>query len=258
MPQEPQIDFTDRTIVITGAASGMGEACVNIFSANGANVVAVDRDESGLDRVSANRHSVRTVVGDVANSSLSEIAIEEAVSNFGRVDVLVNAAGIILRAGTVDTDDAGWQQVMDVNVNGVFYMCRAAVRQMLKQTPDPERGAIVNFGSVAGKVIWGNQTAYCASKGAVHQITRSIALDHATDKIRVNAVCPGEIETPMLKSGRDRAPSAEDLHALAQTVPMKRLGQADEVARVVAFLASTGASYMTGSLVDVDAGYTIP
>lgn len=258
MSQQLNIDFTNRTVIITGAASGMGEACANVFARGGANIVAVDRDEAGLKRVAADLDAVRCVAGDVSDSALSETAVEEAVSSFGRVDVLVNAAGIILRAGTVDTDDAGWQQVMDVNVNGVFYMCRAAVRQMLKQPPDPERGAIVNFGSVAGKVIWGNQTAYCASKGAVHQITRSIALDHATDKIRVNAVCPGEIETPMLKSGRDRAPSAEDLHALAQTVPMKRLGQAEEVARVVAFLASNGASYMTGSLVDVDAGYTIP
>ncbi len=252
------MNFENRTVIVTGAASGMGEACARLFDAAGANVVLVDRDESGLERVGASLTRSRAVPGDVSDSALSDAAVTAAVASFGRVDVVVNAAGIILRAGAVDTDDDGWQRVMDVNVNGVFFMCRAAVRQMLQQSPDPERGVIVNFGSVAGKVVWGNQTAYCASKGAVHQITRSIALDHATDKIRVNAVCPGEIETPMLKAGRDRAPTQQDLDALAETVPMKRLGQADEVARVVAFLASEAASYMTGSLVDVDAGYTIP
>lgn len=252
------IDFTNRTFIVTGAASGMGEACARLFSDAGANLVLVDRDAGRLNTVAAELTRVHALSGDVADSALSDRAVQVAVSEFGRLDGVVNAAGIILRAGAKDTDDAGWQRVMDVNVNGVFFMCRAAIRQMLKQDLDPERGVIVNFGSVAGKVIWGNQTAYCASKGAVHQITRSIALDHATDGIRVNAVCPGEIETPMLKSGRDHPPTAEELKALAESVPMKRLGTAEEVAGVVLFLASTHASYMTGSLVDVDAGYTIP
>ena len=142
---------------------------------------------------------------------------------------------------------------MEVNVNGVFFLSRAAVKPMR----DQGGGAIVNFGSIWGSVAAPGVLAYCASKGAVHQITRAMALDHAGDNIRVNAVCPGEIDTPMLASGRDARPTPQDLQKLADdTIPLKRLGQPEEVAKVVAFLASDEASYMTGALVPVDAGFT--
>jgi NAD(P)-dependent dehydrogenase (short-subunit alcohol dehydrogenase family) len=132
-------------------------------------------------------------------------------------------------------------------------MCRAAVRVMKRQ----KRGAIVNFGSIWGDVGAAGVTAYCASKGAVHQITRSMALDHADDGIRINAVAPGEVNTPMLASGRERPPTKADLDELAdRTIPMRRLAEPEEIARVVAFLASDAASYMTGAIVPVDAGYT--
>jgi NAD(P)-dependent dehydrogenase (short-subunit alcohol dehydrogenase family) len=142
---------------------------------------------------------------------------------------------------------------MNVNVNGVFFMSRAAVRQMKRQG----RGVIVNFGSIWGGVGAAGVLAYCASKGAVHQITRAMALDHVNDGIRINAVCPGEVNTPMLAFGRAQPPSAEDLQKLAdESIPMKRLADPAEIAKVVVFLASEEASYMTGALIPVDAGYT--
>jgi NAD(P)-dependent dehydrogenase (short-subunit alcohol dehydrogenase family) len=119
-------------------------------------------------------------------------------------------------------------------------------------------GAIVNFGSIWGGIGSVGALAYCASKGAVHQITRAMALEHATENIRINAVAPGEVDTPMLVAERDARPSAEDLQALADAnIPMKRLARPEEIAEVVIFLASNAASYMTGAIVSVDAGYTI-
>jgi len=167
--------------------------------------------------------------------------------------VLVNAAGVIHRADSFGTSDDDWQRVMSVNVNGMFYLCRAALRPMTAA----KTGAIVNFGSIWGGVGSAGSTAYCVSKGAVHQLTRALALDHVEQGVRVNAVAPGEVRTPMLASERSSPPTAKDLQALAEsTIPMKRLAEPSEIAKVVVFLASDAASYMTGEVVHVDAGYT--
>ncbi len=141
---------------------------------------------------------------------------------------------------------------MAVNVDGTFFMCRAALRAMVES----QAGAIVNFGSIWGSVGAAGSLAYAASKGAVNNLTRAMALDHARDGIRVNAVCPGEVDTPMLRSERTDPVTEEFMDAVAATVPTGRLAEPLEVARVVAFLLSDHASYMTGSLVTVDAGYT--
>jgi len=247
-------DLENKVVVVTGGASGMGAACVRLFSLCGARVVIVDKNDDLAGAV-ASEHRVDTpVIGDIANSAFCERAVELIQERHESIDVLVNAAGVIVRAGATETDDESWQRVMNVNVNGTFYMCR----QVLPIMTDQQSGSIINFGSVAGKVVWGKQTAYCTSKGAVHQLTKSLAFDFAKLGIRVNAVCPGEIDTPMLRSGRDKAPTDQEMRNIAATVPMNRLGNAEEVAQVVVFLASEAASYMTGSLVDVDAGYTLP
>jgi NAD(P)-dependent dehydrogenase (short-subunit alcohol dehydrogenase family) len=193
------------------------------------------------------------LVGDVSDSVFCNWAIGHVVDTHGKIDVLVNAAGIILRADSSSTDDEAWRRMMAVNVDGVFFMSRAALPHMVGR----QSGAIVNFGSIWGDVGASGVVAYCAGKGAVHQITRAMALDHATDGVRVNAVAPGEVNTPMLTAGRSAPPTVEDLQRLAdETIPMGRLAEPEEVARVVAFLASDDASYMTGSIVAVDAGYT--
>ncbi|MBL4756465.1 MAG: SDR family oxidoreductase [Rhizobiales bacterium] len=243
----------DKIVLITGAASGMGAATARLFASAGSMIVPVDLDEPGLEKIAHEINAEISFAGDISDSAFCDSCIDETVTKFGRVDVLVNAAGIIRRTDAINTSDADWRRVMAVNVDGLFFMSRAAVRHMKAQGA----GAIVNFGSIWGGIGVENTLAYCASKGAVHQITRAMALDHATDGIRINAVCPGEVNTPMLASQRDNPITQSELQALADaTIPMKRLAEPDEVAKVVLFLASSDASYMTGALVPVDAGYT--
>lgn len=242
--------FTERVAIVTGGASGMGAATARRFAAGGAHVVIIDRNAELAAKVAAEVDGT-SMVGDVADSRFCDGAVAEAVSRHARLDVLVNAAGVIVRASGEDTTDDQWSRIMGVNVSGTFFMCRAALRVMKSQ----RSGAIVNFGSIWGDLGSAGVAAYCASKGAVHNLTRALAMDHAGDGIRVNAVCPGEVNTPMLQSERAEAVTDQLLAAIAATVPMGRLADPDEIARVVCFLASDDASYMTGALVSVDAGY---
>ena len=246
------MDFADKVVLVTGAASGMGAATAREFSAAGARVLVVDRNAELALQVASDISADPPLVGDVSDSSFCQQAVATAVERYGRLDILVNAAGIIVRADGPGTTDEQWQRIMNVNVNGVFYMSRAAVAVMKEQGS----GAIVNFGSIWGEVGAAGVMAYCASKGAVHQITRAMALDHVKDGIRINAVCPGEVNTPMLTSERSAPVTAEMMQALADSVPMGRLASPVEIARVVLFLSSDAASYMTGAMVNVDAGFT--
>jgi len=215
-------DFADRVALVTGAASGMGAASARELARRGAAVIVVDRDSGGAEAVAGEIGAAAPLVGDVSDPAFC-------------------------------TGDDDWRRMFEVNVNGVFYMCRAALGPMRERG----QGAIVNFGSIWGDVGATGVLAYCATKGAVHQLTWAMALDCADSGIRVNAVAPGEVDTPMLASGRPSPPTREDLERLADaTIPMKRLADPAEIARVVAFLASDAASYMTGAIVPVDASYT--
>ena len=243
-------DFTDTVAIVTGGASGMGAACARELASRGAAVVIVDLNAELAQAVASEIHG-DFHVGDVGDSTFCDAVVDATVDAHGAVHVVANAAGVIVRASGVTTTDAEWDQVMRVNVNGTFYMCRSAIRSMLSSGG----GAIVNFGSIWGDLGSAGVAAYCASKGAVHNLTRALALDHAADGIRINAVCPGEVNTPMLSTARDEPVTQELLDRLANSVPMGRLAEPEEIARVVAFLASDQASYMTGSMVNVDAGY---
>ena len=242
----------NKVSVVTGGASGMGAATVRAFAAAGSIVTLVDLDEKAAFRV-AGETGATAVIGDVSDSAFCDRIIDDVVTACGRVDILVNCARIILRANANGTTDEDWRRLLAVNVDGVFYLSRAAVRHMAAQ----DSGVIVNFGSIWGDFGTAGVVAYCASKGAVHQITRAEALDHVEDGIRINAVAPGEVNTPMLSSGHLTPPTAKDLDRLAHsTIPMKRLAEPEEIAEVVVFLASDAASYMTGAIIPVDAGYT--
>jgi meso-butanediol dehydrogenase / (S,S)-butanediol dehydrogenase / diacetyl reductase len=243
-------DLTGRVVIVTGGASGMGAATVHLLVGAGAHVLIVDRNVTLAESLAAELGQ-SAHIGDVSDSSFCNGVVEAALRQHGRLDGLVNAAGIIVRAAGHATSDEDWHRIMGVNVSGTFFMCRAALQAMQQV----RSGAIVNFGSIWGDLGSAGVAAYCASKGAVHNLTRGLALDHAGDGIRVNAVCPGEVRTPMLQSERSEPVTQELLDRLATTVPMGRLAEPEEIARVVVFLLSDSASYMTGTLVTVDAGF---
>ncbi|MFC6841585.1 SDR family NAD(P)-dependent oxidoreductase [Xanthomonas theicola] len=243
---------TNRVAVITGGSSGMGAACAREFAAAGYRVVIAGRTASKAQQVAAQIGGDEPLVGDVGDPVFCRHIIGTAMSRHGRVDALVNAAGIIARAGAVATTDEQWKRVLDVNLGGVFYTCRAVLPIMKQQGG----GVIVNFGSIWGDVAAAGVAAYCASKGAVHNLTRAMALEHVKDGIRINTIAPGEVNTPMLQSERKERVTQALLDGIAQTVPMGRLADPAEIARVVLFMASDAASYMTGSTITVDAAFT--
>ena len=243
----------NKSIIITGGASGMGAASARKFAASGANVTIVDINKKLAHQVANEINTADPIIGDIRDSIFCNQVIEMTIERYGKVDVLINCAGTILRADAENTTDEDWHRVMSTNVDGLFFMSRAAIKPMVGNG----NGVIINFGSIWGSVGSAGVVAYCASKGAVHQITRAMALDHAKDGIRINSVCPGEVNTPMLSTGRKFPPTQEDLKKLAdKTIPVARLAEPEEIANVVFFLASEDASYMTGSMVTVDGGFT--
>jgi NAD(P)-dependent dehydrogenase (short-subunit alcohol dehydrogenase family) len=183
--------------------------------------------------------------------------MDDVLGQEGRIDVLVNNAGILSRSNASDCTDAEWDSVIATNVTAVFQLCRAVVPVMRRQFKEDGRaGAIVNIASDWAVVGAHNAVAYGASKGAIAQLTRSMAVDHAKDGIRVNAVCPGDTETDMLLSGRGDEKREDVLRQLGQSIPLGRVGKPVDVAAAVAFLASDAASYVTGMLLPVDGGST--
>jgi meso-butanediol dehydrogenase / (S,S)-butanediol dehydrogenase / diacetyl reductase len=238
-------------VVVAGGASGIGAACTARFAAAGDVVVIVDvADPSSL----ALPPDVSALPVDVRDSAACDDAIARVVSQYGSVGVLVNAAGVITRATAVDTTDEEWHRQFAVNVDGTFFLSRAATRAMVANGG----GAIVNIASMWGTVGGSGHVAYCAAKGAVVQLTRAMALDHARAGVRVNAVCPGEVDTPMLRAGgRAEALSDAQIATLgSSSIPLGRVASPDEIASVIEFLASPAAGYMTGAIVAVDGGCT--
>lgn len=246
------MNFTGKVVMVTGAASGMGAATAQEFAARGATVVVVDRQAAGARQVAA-AIGATVYTGDVSQSAFCNATVQSVLAQYGRIDVLVNAAGIIKRTDVINTSDEAWRQIFAVNVDGIFFMCRACLPHMVAQ----QSGVIINFGSIWGDIGAAGVAAYCATKGAVHNLTRAMALDHARDGVRILAVCPGEVDTPMLASERSAPPTRAFLDDMAdRTIPVGRLAQPEEIARVVVFLASGDASYMTGAMVNVDGAYT--
>ncbi len=238
--------FSGKNAFVTGAASGIGKALTQLLVAQGAQVFAVDINPEFIATAEA---GVVKHLCDVGDSSQVSEAIETAVAQLGSIDLLFNNAGTGSFAETPDLDDATWQRVFAINVDAVLYACRAAIPHMRKQGG----GAIVNTASISGLHADYGFTAYNASKGAVINYTRSLAIDHGRDNIRVNAVCPGFIAGTGLTAGLDATPARA---VWDEVVPLGRGGTAQEMAQVAAFLASDDASYMTGSIVVADGGLT--
>ena len=250
------MSFTGKTVLVTGSTTGIGEACAHIFAQSGAQVMVSGRHEQRgravVEQIQAAGGSAQFTAVDLRAAGACERLVGDTVERLGGLDVLVNNAGILYTANALDTSNEQWLDTMAVNVNALFYLSRAAVGHMKAAG----KGAIVNVASEWGLNGEANHVAYCASKGAVIQITRCMALDHARDNIRVNSVCPGEIHTRMVddilaKRGGD---AGRNLRELAAGIPMRRLAHPLEVARCVHFLASDLASYVTGTNLSVDGG----
>jgi NAD(P)-dependent dehydrogenase (short-subunit alcohol dehydrogenase family) len=250
------MSFAGKVVLVTGSTSGIGEACAVVFAEAGAAVMVCGRNAARgrgvIDAISAAGGTARFSAVDLRGDGACERLVQETVDGLGGLDVLVNNAGILYTADALDTTDALWLETMAVNVNALFYLSRAAVRHMKAKGG----GVIVNVASEWGLNGERNHVAYCASKGAVVQITRCMALDHAADNIRVNSVCPGEVHTRMVDEimARRGGDGASNLRELAAGIPMRRLAQPIEVARCVRFLASDQASYVTGTNLSVDGG----
>lgn len=241
--------------VVTGGASGIGLESARALAQCGAQVVLLDRDTQSLDRairtLRAEQLAASAQTVDVTDPAALQSVADLLVSQHGHVDVLVNSAGIARLNPVLDTPDDEWRQVMDINVNGLFWASRAFGRHMVAR----RSGSIVNLGSMSGLVINRPQTAasYMTSKGAVHMLTKALATEWARDNVRVNALAPGYIGTEMTLAMRARP---ELFDVWMDMTPMARCGEPGEVASVVVFLASPASSYMTGSIVSVDGGYT--
>ncbi|GAA2658368.1 MULTISPECIES: SDR family NAD(P)-dependent oxidoreductase [Nonomuraea] len=244
-----------KIAIVTGGASGIGRATALTFARAGARVVVADIDGPGAEAtveqiaaVAGDKAAV-AVRADVSDSDDCRRIVQTALDTFGALHVLFNNAGIIRRTTALDLDVEEWDRVMAVNVRSVFLMCKHAIPAMT------EGGSIVNTGSGWGLKGGGNAISYCASKAAVVNMTRALAIDHARAGIRVNSVNPGDTDTPML---RDEARQLGEDWAAFQTDaadrPMGRSGTPDEIAQAVLFLASDAASYITGSALVVDGG----
>ena len=251
--QQVRFEFRDFTALVSGGASGMGAQAARLFAGAGADVVIVDANGT-LAEQTAREIGATALVGDVSDAAFCDAALAQALERTGRLNAVVNAAGIIARKAGVDTLDAEWQRAMAVNAGGVFYLSRAAARHMRAHGG----GAVVNFGSIWGELGGKGALAYAASKGAVQQVTRSFALELARDGVRFNCVCPGEVDTPMLRAAGRATPlsDAQAQEIADRVVPMGRLARPEEIARVAVFLCSDAASYMTGAMVYVDGGYS--
>jgi NAD(P)-dependent dehydrogenase (short-subunit alcohol dehydrogenase family) len=247
--------LTGKRALITGAASGIGRATALLFAREGAAVAVVDVDEAGGQAVA---QMIRDEGGravfvccDVTQAEDCRRAVQRAVDEFGGLDVLFNNAGIIRRATVIGTTEEEWDRVMAVNVKSIFLLSKYAIPVMAQAGG----GAIVNTSSGWGLVGGRNAVSYCASKGAVVNMTRAMALDHGAQNIRVNCICPGDTDTPMLRNEAWQLGESDEVFlAEAADRPLQRIGRPEDIAQAVLYLVSDAASFVTGTALVVDGG----
>jgi NAD(P)-dependent dehydrogenase (short-subunit alcohol dehydrogenase family) len=246
----------DHVAIVTGAGSGIGRASALLFSREGAFVVLVDRDETGLretfDAIRQLKGDGSTYQGDVGELEFARSTVESVVSRHGRLDVLMLAAGWSCGGTVVSTDPADWDAVFRTHVGGTWLWARAAIPQMQRQA----KGSIVTVASQLAIAGGKGNSAYIAAKGAIISLTRTMAVDFAGDGIRVNAIAPGAIDTPMLKRSFARHADSEIVRETSRNRhAMKRFGKAEEVAEAALYLASDASSFTTGTVLPVDGGW---
>lgn len=241
--------FQDKSVIVTGAAGGIGSAIAARFAGEGAQVVVTDVNADGAEATAAAIRATggraRAFAADIVTAEGCQSIVADAIANEGRIDVLCNNAGINRRGPLLSLTADDWRLSFAVNVDAMFHTCQAALPHMIAAGG----GAIVNTASQWGLYPAPGHIAYNVTKAAVASFTQNLARDYAPQKIRVNAVCPGEIHTPMLESGVKR--SGRTMADLDRLVPYGRVGKPEEVAALVAFLASDEAAFMCGSLVEI-------
>jgi len=244
-----------KLALVTGATGGLGRACTRAFTHAGTQLVLVARDHEKLRNLQCDigtdhRNDTLLIAGDIGDPSFAGDCFAQIQDELGRpVDILVNNAGTIVRATAEDTTDDDWHRIMNTNLHGLFYFSRAFAQQ------DHTGGVIINVSSTCGTVGSAGLAAYCASKGAVNQLTRAMALELADRGINVNAVAPGAIDSPMLHTGHATTALAESVITRNESIiPIGAVAQPEEVARAILFLASE--PHVTGTILPIDGGYT--
>ena len=240
--------FTGKTALVTGASGGIGAAIVRQLRARGARVAVTDRDVSGVE---AEAH----LAGDLLDSPFADGLPAAAMAALGSLDIVINNAGVITRGAVTEATDEDWNLSLGVNVEAPFRICRAAIPLMAAAGG----GAIVNIASCWGLHPGPNHAVYCMTKAAIASLTQCMGMDHAHQGIRINAVCPNEVNTPMLRTGFARRGFDPDtaIAALNTTVPLGRIAEPEDIADVVAFLASEAARYICGATLQVNGGKAV-
>lgn len=237
--------------LITGASSGIGAAIAIEFAEAGWNVMAAGRDEGRLEEVADVSDNISTWAGDLVESEDCDELVSDTLEEFDAIDCLINSAGVLPRGNAEETSDEDWRDTLTINLDVPFYLSRAAMPSLLKT-----EGSIVNIASFWGLRAGPKALAYCVSKGGLIQFTRAMALDYAADGIRVNAICPGGVDTPMLAEGAVDADTDVDsfLSMVAAGSPNKRIAEPGDIAALTLFLASDAAKHITGTAIPVDGG----
>jgi len=237
--------------LITGASSGIGAATAIEFADAGWNVMAAGRDEGRLGEVADVSDSISTWAGDLVEPDDCDELVADTIDEYGGIDCLVNSAGILPRGNAEETSDDDWRDTMTINLDVPFYLSRSALPSLLKS-----EGSIINISSYWGLRAGPRALAYCVSKGGLIQFTRAMALDYAADGLRVNAICPGGVDTPMLAEGAVSRDVDLDsfLADIAEHSPNKRVADPGDIASLVLFLAGDSAKHITGTAIPIDGG----
>ena len=237
--------------LVTGASSGIGAAIAIEFADAGWNVLAAGRDESRLEEVADVSDSIATWAGELVESEDCDELVADTIDEFGDIDCLVNSAGILPRGNAEETSDDDWRDTMAINLDVPFFLSRAAMPHLQRT-----EGSIINVASFWGLRAGPRATAYCASKGGLILLTRAMALDYAADGVRVNAICPGGVDTPMLATGAEEDDIEVDdfLAQVAANSPNGRIAEPGEIASLVLFLAGDEARHITGTAIPIDGG----
>ena len=250
--------FAGKSVLVTGSTSGIGEGTAKAFAAYGAKVMVSgrnrERGEAVVAEITAAGGSAELIIGDVADAEFCETLVAQTVERLGGLDILVNNAGIAIHGKIASHSNAAWQALLDTNLSSVFYLSRAAIGPMKQQGG----GAIINISSECGLIAYEDLAAYSATKGAIIMFTKVLALDHAGDNIRVNTICPGDIDTPMTDIAWKsmNLTSAEIREKLKEHIPIGRVGRTEDIAATAMFLASDAAGFVTGAVFPVDGGTT--